>query len=112
MSADDELGTEAKRTAIEVMACVPWLKRDLIERILRPAGVPIEICHKHLNRFDELTGKKLTKRAAAPHILAEMEARAHGLCERYSRSVPAGPTSTYTSARWGLGLQWRKPRRS
>jgi hypothetical protein len=85
MSANDELGTEAKRTAIEVMACVAWLKRDLIERILRPAGVPIEICHKHLNRLDELTGKRVSKRAAAPHILAEMEARGEG--SRFLRAV-------------------------
>jgi hypothetical protein len=60
------------------------LKRDLIERILRPAGVPIEICHKHLNRFDELTGKKVSKRAAA-HILAETEARRQG--SRFVRAV-------------------------
>jgi hypothetical protein len=85
MSASEELGTDAKRTAIEVMACVPWLKRDLIERILKPAGVPSEICRKHLNRIDEFTGKRITKRGAAPGILTEMEARGEG--SRFVREV-------------------------
>ncbi len=85
MSTSDELGTEAKRTAIDVMACVPWLKRDLIERILKPAGVPAQVCLKHLNKIDEFTGKRVTKRAAAPHILAEMEERGEG--SRFVRAV-------------------------
>ena len=85
MSTDDELSTESKRTAVEVMACVPWWKRDLIEKILKPSGVPREVYDKHLNRIDEFTGKRITKRAAAPHILAEMEARGEGA--RFVRAV-------------------------
>lgn len=37
-----------------------------------------EIYDRHLNRIDEFTGKRVSKRAAAPHILAEMEARGQG----------------------------------
>lgn len=85
MGKDGELSTEARRTAVEVMASVPWLKGDLIEKILRPAGVPHDVCIRHLNRIDELSGKKVTKRAAAPHILAEMEARGEGM--RFVRAV-------------------------
>jgi Restriction endonuclease len=78
MDGDNELSTEAKRTAIEVMACVPWWKRDLIDKVLRPAGVPREVYVTHLNRIDEFTGKRISKRAAAPAILAEMETRGEG----------------------------------
>jgi hypothetical protein len=67
------------------MACVPWWKRDLIEKILKPAGVPREVYDRHLNRIDEFSGKKVTKCAAAPDILAEMEARREG--SRFVRAV-------------------------
>jgi hypothetical protein len=67
------------------MASVPWWKRDLVDKILRPAGVPREVYAPQLNSTDELTGKKVTKRAAAPRILAEMEARGEGA--RFVREV-------------------------
>ena len=67
------------------MACVPWWKRDLIEKILKPAGVPREVYDRHLNKIDEFTGKRVTKRAAAPDILAEMEAPGEG--PRFVRAV-------------------------
>lgn len=78
MSDDFEHNTEAKRLAIDVIANVAWYRRDLIEKILLPAGVPSDMCRDHLYRIDEITNKKVTKRNAAPHILEEMEQRGEG----------------------------------
>jgi hypothetical protein len=71
MHRDDELSTEARRTAIEVMACIPWWKRDLIERILIPAGVPREVYVTHLNRTDEFTGRKIDLPPGTGHSARE-----------------------------------------
>jgi hypothetical protein len=85
MGDDIELGTEARRLAVDIMANVPWFKRVLVDKILKPAGVPREIYARHLEKIDELSGKKVTKWAAAPDILAEMEARGQGA--RFVRTV-------------------------
>lgn len=85
MGDDPGLTNEARRTAIEVMACVPWYRRTLIDKILVPSGVPREVYARHLNRTDDLTGKRVSKRAAAPGILSEMEERGEGA--RFVRAV-------------------------
>jgi hypothetical protein len=85
MGDDSGLGTEARRIAVEIMSNVPWFKRILVDKILKPAGVPREIYARHLDKIDELSGRKVTKRAAAPEILAEMEARGEGA--RFVRAV-------------------------
>jgi Restriction endonuclease len=85
MNDTPEMTDEARRTAIEVMACVPWYRTTLVEKILVPAGVPRDVYVRHLNRRDDLTGRRVSKRAAAPGILSEMEARGDGA--RFVRAV-------------------------
>lgn len=73
MKNENDASIEAKRLAIEIMAYVPWWRRTLIEKILVPAGVPREVFQDYLRRIDPLTGKRMTKRAAAPGIIEAME---------------------------------------
>lgn len=66
---------EARRLAIEIMATLVHIKRTMSERLLKPAGIPSEVYANLLNKRDEATGRKLSKRQIAPLILDAVEDR-------------------------------------
>jgi len=71
----ESLGTDEKRLAIEAIATLCYVKRSMVELLLKPAGVPEDVFGGLLYKRDE-TGKLLSKRAIAPLILAACENRA------------------------------------
>jgi hypothetical protein len=71
----ESLGTDEKRVAIEAIATLCYVKRSMVELLLKPAGVPEEIYGPLLYRRDE-GGRLLSKRAIAPLILDGCENRA------------------------------------
>lgn len=66
---------EEQRVAVEVIATLVHLKNVTADLILKPAGVPPEIYQKHLYGKNEITGRQLTKRQAAPLIIEAVRKR-------------------------------------
>jgi len=75
---EDQISPETRRLFIDIVANLAWHKRDLVERILSPAGADTRMCWRHLRRKDEQTGKSISKRFAAPYILEEMMSAGKG----------------------------------
>jgi hypothetical protein len=69
-----DLGVEERRIAIEVIATLVHIKNTLVELLLKPAGVPLEIVNLLYLR-DDVTGRLMSKRMVAPLILDELEKR-------------------------------------
>lgn len=80
-----DLGVEGRRVAIEAIATLVHIKRTMVEMILKPAGVPVEIYRPLLYRRDEITGRALSKRQLAPLLLDAMENRPD--CSTILRSI-------------------------
>lgn len=70
------VGVDERRLVIEAIATLAYRKADMVNFILNPAGVPKEIYRTLLYRRDDLTGRRITKRQAAPLILDALEERA------------------------------------
>lgn len=80
-----DLGTEERRTAIEVIATLAHMKNALADLILRPAGVPLDVYRPLLYQRDPNTGRPLSKRQLAPLILDAVEKRDD--CRSVIRSI-------------------------
>ncbi len=70
-----DLRTDERRTVIQIIATLVHVKSTMVEKLLKPAGVPVEIYRPLFSRRDEATGKLLTKRQMAPLILDALEVR-------------------------------------
>ncbi len=70
-----ELKTEERRVVIEIIATLVHIKRTMVDLILKPAGVPLDIYQSLLYKRDEITGKTLTKKAIAPLIIKALDER-------------------------------------
>jgi hypothetical protein len=64
-----EIGVEARKLAIEIIASLVHIKNTMAELLLKPSGVPIEIYRSLLYKKDDATGRTLSKRQIAPLIL-------------------------------------------
>jgi hypothetical protein len=73
-----ELGPDERRVVVEAIATLAYMKQNMIDLILRPAGVPPDVYVSFLKRCDERTGRPLSKRQFAPLIIAELEQRPEG----------------------------------
>lgn len=65
----DDLGTDGRRLALEVIATLVHIKSTMAELILKPAGIPTDIYRPLLYKLDESTGRVMSKRQIAPLIL-------------------------------------------
>ena len=74
-NAEMRVGVEERSLVIEAMATLAYRKSDMVNFILKPAGVPTEIYVPLSNQRDDLTGRRITKRQAAPLILDALEKR-------------------------------------
>ena len=69
------VGVHERSLVIEAISTLAYRKSDMVNFILKPAGVPREIYVPLSNQRDDLTGKRITKRQAAPLILDALEKR-------------------------------------
>lgn len=69
------VGVDERRLVVEAIATLAYRKSDMVNFILNPAGVPKKIYGPLANKVNDLTGKRMTKRQAAPLILDALEAR-------------------------------------
>ena len=70
-----KVGVDERGLVIEAIASLAYRKSDMVNFILNPAGVPKEIYGPLFNKRDDLTGRLMTKRQAAPLILDALEER-------------------------------------
>jgi hypothetical protein len=70
-----DLGVDERRVAMEAIATLAYIKSNLVEFLLKPAGVPSEIIRSNLNARDDSSGKPLSKRQIAPRILDALDKR-------------------------------------
>ena len=70
------VGVDERGLVIEAIATLAYRKADMVNFILNPAGVPKEIYQRISNKQDDLTGRRITKRQAAPLILDALVERA------------------------------------
>jgi len=70
----ESLGTDEKRVAIEAIGTLCYMKRGMVDLLLKPAGVPEDVYGPLLYRRDE-QGRVLSKRMIAPLILEGCENR-------------------------------------
>jgi hypothetical protein len=69
MEPSMEIGIEARRLAIEIIASLVHVKHTMAELILKPSGISPEMYNPLLHRRDTATGRHLTKRQLAPLLL-------------------------------------------
>ena len=69
------VGVDERSLVIEAMATLAHRKSDMANFILNPAGVPKDIYGPLAYRLDDLTGRRMTKRQAAPLILDALQDR-------------------------------------
>ena len=69
------VGVDERGLVIEAIATLAYRKLDLVNFVLKPAGVPMEIYRSLSNQRDDLTGRRITKRQTAPLILGALEER-------------------------------------
>ena len=67
-----------RKVAMEAIATLAKIKAVMVERILKPAGVPQKIYAPLLRKTDEATGRRLSKRQVAPLILDAAERESNG----------------------------------
>ena len=67
------VGVDERGLVIEAIATLAHRKSDMVNFVLKPAGVPMEIYQPLSNQRDDLTGRRITKRQTAPLILAALE---------------------------------------
>lgn len=64
---------EQRKLVIEIISTLVHIKTTMVELVLKPAGVPLEIYKNIIYRKDDSTGKYLSKRQMAPLILEKIE---------------------------------------
>ena len=69
------VGVDERGLVIEAISALAYRKSDMVNFILNPAGVPKRIYGPLVNKINDLTGRRMTKRQAAPLILDALEAR-------------------------------------
>ena len=70
-----KVGVDERGLVIEAIATLAYRKSDMVNFVLNPAGVPKEIYGPLSYKRDNLTGRPMTKRQAAPLILDALEGR-------------------------------------
>jgi hypothetical protein len=71
----ESLGTDEKRVAIEAIATLCYVKRHMVELLLKPAGVPDDVYKPLMYKRDE-SGRVMSKRDIAPLLVDACQARA------------------------------------
>ena len=69
------VGVDERGLVIEAIATLAYRKSDMVNFVLNPAGVPMEIYQPLSNQRDDFTGRRITKRQTAPLILDALEKR-------------------------------------
>jgi hypothetical protein len=69
------VGTDEKRLVIEIISNLVKYKNSMADLILKPTGVPVEICQTLLKKKDENTGAVITKRVIAVEVLESIANR-------------------------------------
>ena len=69
------VGVDERGLVIEAIATLAHRKMDMVNFVLKPAGVPMELYQPLSNQRDDLTGRRITKRQTAPLILDALEQR-------------------------------------
>lgn len=69
------VGVDERGLVIEAIATLAYRKSDMVNFILKPAGVPSEIYRPLSNQRDDRTGRPMSKRQTAPLILDALEPR-------------------------------------
>ena len=69
------VGVEERGLVIEAIATLAHRKMDMVNFVLKPAGVPMELYRPLSNQRDELTGRRISKRQTAPLILDALQER-------------------------------------
>ena len=69
------VGVEERGLVINAIATLAYRKSDMVNFILKPAGVPQGISTPLARKRDDLTGRPMTKRNIAPLILDALEKR-------------------------------------
>ena len=69
------VGVDERGLVIEAIATLAYRKSDMVNFVLKPAGVPQEIYHPLSRQRDDLTGRPMSKRNIAPLILEALEER-------------------------------------
>lgn len=69
------VGVDERSLVIEAIATLAYRKSDMVNFILNRAGVPKGIYGPLANKINDLTGRRMTKRQAAPLILDALEVR-------------------------------------
>ena len=64
---------DGRRVAIEVLTTLTHLKSELVAQILRPVGIPDPLSTRVYQQTNAITGKRLSKREAAPVLLDAIE---------------------------------------
>lgn len=67
-----DLGTDERKVALEAIATLCHIKRIMVELLLKPSGVPVEVYGTLLHQRDE-SGRFLSKRQIAPLIIDACE---------------------------------------
>lgn len=70
--AANDLGVEARKLALEVLATLVNVKRICGDRILRPVGIPDTLIRRFVKGTDATTGDPFTKRQAGALIFEEL----------------------------------------
>ena len=69
------VGVDERGLVIEAIATLAYRKSDMVNFVLKPAGVPMEIYRPLSNQRDDFTGRRITKRQTAPLVLDALEKR-------------------------------------
>jgi hypothetical protein len=64
-----DISVEKRRAVIELIASLAYAKSEMVNRILRPAGVRPDVYRPLLTRKDELTGRLISKRQIASLLM-------------------------------------------
>ena len=70
-----KVGVDERGLVIEAIATLAYRKSDMVNFVLKPAGVPQEIYQPLVRQRDDLTGRPMSKRNIAPLILDALEER-------------------------------------
>ena len=69
------VGVDERGLVIEAIASLAYRKSDMVNFVLKPAGVPQQIYRPLSRKRDDLTGRLMSKRNIAPLILEALEKR-------------------------------------
>ena len=70
-----KIGVDERGLVIEAIATLAYRKSDMVNFVLKPAGVPQEIYRPLVRQRDDLSGRPMSKRNIAPLILDALEER-------------------------------------